>query len=96
MSMDIGRMHLYTVTRAELANNFDEILEKIHNGCSSALIITAGEPDLLLFDWQDYWRRFSSLEPANEKARIEVECMRLWQDEQKAARRDTSAANLTD
>ena len=76
------RENFYTVTREELIGQFDEILDKIHAGRSPALVVADGKPDLLVFDWEDYWRRFGILEPPGEKERIEELCRQKWEQEQ--------------
>ena len=76
------RESFYTVTREELIGQFDEILDKIHAGRSPALVVADGKPDLLVFDWEDYWRRFGILEPPGEKERIEELCRQKWEQEQ--------------
>ena len=52
---------LHTITREHFASHFDEVLEMVNNGCSPICIIEDGKNDLLLFDWDDYMRRFSAL-----------------------------------
>lgn len=52
---------LYTVTREYLAENLDSILELVNGGCSPIRITEEEKSDLLLFDWNDYMRRFSML-----------------------------------
>ena len=77
-----ARESFYTETREELISRFDEIMDKIHGGRSPALVVADGEPDLLVFDWEDYWRRFGILEPPGEKERIEELCRQKWEQEQ--------------
>ncbi len=77
-----ARESFYTVTREELISRFDEIMDKIHGGRSPALVVADGELDLLVFDWEDYWRRFGILEPPGEKERIEELCRQKWEQEQ--------------
>ncbi len=76
------RESFYTVTREELIGQFDEILDNIHAGRSPALVVADGKPDLLVFDWEDYWSRFGILEPPGEKERIEELCRQKWEQEQ--------------
>ena len=67
---------LITVTRDELEDRLDEILEKIDEGYSPVLIVADGKPDLLMFSWSDYKRRFSILYPPGELDRVEEELQR--------------------
>ena len=56
----------YTVTREYLAEHLDSVLEIVNGGCSPIRITEEGKTDLLLFDWDDYMRRFSKLLPPEE------------------------------
>lgn len=72
---------LYTVSREVLQRDFDAILEKVDNGISPILITDEGLPDLLLFGWEDYWRRFGSLHEPGEREAIEAEAKRRYEAE---------------
>ena len=73
---------LITVTRDELEDRLDEILEKIDEGCSPVLIVADGKPDLLLFGWDDYKRRFALLYSQDAWQSIEAELTRHKEDEE--------------
>lgn len=79
----------YSVTRAEFERDFDLILEKCESGVSPIRITEEGKPDLLLFEWEDYWRRFGALHSPSERQEIEAEALRLYRAEQ-----DTKAEDL--
>lgn len=72
----------YTVTISEFEKDFDTILEKCIAGSSPIVITEDGEPTLLLFEREDYWRRFGTLHAPTEKAEIEAEAMRRYLAEQ--------------
>ena len=71
---------LYTVSREVLQRDFDAILEKVENGVSPILITDEGLPDLLLFAWEDYWRRFGSLHEPGERERNRRQVVELKVD----------------
>ena len=73
---------LITVTRDELEDRLDEILEKIDEGDSPVLIVADGKPDLLLFGWEDYKRRFAQLYSPDDWESIEGELTRHKEDEE--------------
>ena len=47
------------------------MLDLIDTGHSPILITADGKPDLLMFSWSDYKRRFSILYPLGELERVE-------------------------
>ena len=65
------------VTREELEQNVDAVLARIENGESPILIRNAGNPDLLLFGWEDYLSRFPTLHTPEEIAEIEAACLEM-------------------
>ena len=65
------------VTREELEQNVDAVLARIENGESPILIRNAGNPDLLLFGWEDYLSRFPTLHTSEEIAEIEAACLEM-------------------
>lgn len=65
------------VTREELEQNVDAVLARIENGESPILIRNAGNPDLLLFGWEDYLSRFPTLHTSEEIAEIEAVCLEM-------------------
>ena len=68
---------LPSVTRDELEQNIDAILERVKGGESPILIRDGGKADALLFGWEDYWRRFSTLHTPEEIAEIEAACLKM-------------------
>lgn len=72
----LGGSELPTVIREQVEQDLESILDLIDNGCGSVLITAYGKPDLLMFRWQDYKRRFSILYPPGELERIEEEMQR--------------------
>ena len=73
----IDREELPFVTREELEQNVDAVLARIENGESPILIRNAGNPDLLLFGWEDYLSRFPTLHTPEEIAEIEAACFEM-------------------
>ena len=65
------------VTREELEQNVDAVLARIESGESPILIRNAGNPDLLLFGWEDYLSRFPTLHTSEEIAEIEAACLEM-------------------
>lgn len=76
----LGVDELFIVTREQLEANPDPILEKVSSGFSPALIIADGKPDLLMFSWEDYKRRFSLIYSPDEFARMEEEIKRYKEE----------------
>jgi PHD/YefM family antitoxin component YafN of YafNO toxin-antitoxin module len=68
---------LPSVTREEWEQNVDVIMERVEGGESPILILNAGKADALLFSWEDYWRRFSTLHTPEELAEIEAACLEM-------------------
>lgn len=66
---------LPSVTREELEQNVDAIMERVEAGESPILIRSAGNADLLLFGWEDYLRRFSMFHTPEEIKEIEAACL---------------------
>lgn len=77
----LGVDELYTVTRDHLSASPDAVFEKIDAGYSPVLIVADDEPDLLMFSWEDYKRRFSMLYPPEEFERIE-EALKRYEEAQ--------------
>ena len=67
----LNQENILTVTREQLIEDTDSILEQIDRGCGPVLIVAEGKPDLLLFAWEDYKRRFSMIYPPDEFKRLE-------------------------
>ena len=68
---------LPSVTREELEQDIDAVMERVENGESPILIRSAGTTDLLLFGWEDYLRRFPTLYTPEEIAEIEAACLEI-------------------
>lgn len=71
-----GVSELLTVTREQVEQDLESVLDLIDEGHDPVLITADGKPDLLMFSWQDYKRRFSILYPPGELERIEEEMQR--------------------
>lgn len=78
----LGVDELYTVTREQVEQELDTVLDIIDAGNSPVLIISDGEPDLLMFGWSDYKQRFSLLYQPGEIERIEEEMKRYDENHQ--------------
>ena len=63
---------LPSVTREELEQDIDAVMERVENGESPILIRSAGTTDLLLFGCEDYLRRFPTLYTPEEITEIEA------------------------
>ena len=72
---------LPSVTREELEQDIDAVMERVENGESPILIRSAGTTDLLLFGWEDYLRRFPTLYTPEEIAGIEAACLEIKETE---------------
>lgn len=72
----LGVNELHTVTREQVEQELDTVLDIIDAGNSPVLIVSDGEPDLLMFGWSDYKQRFSLLYQPGEIERIEEELRR--------------------
>ena len=72
---------LPSVTREELEQDVDAVMERVENGESPILIRSAGTTDLLLFGWEDYLRRFPALYTPEEIAEIEAACLEIKETE---------------
>lgn len=72
----LGVNELLIVTREQVEQELDSILDLIDTGHSPILITADGKPDLLMFSWSDYKRRFSILYPPEELERVEEEMQR--------------------
>ena len=72
----LGVNELHTVTREQVEQELDTVLDIIDAGNSPVLIVSDGEPDLLMFGWDDYKERFSLLYQPGELERIEEEINR--------------------
>ncbi len=74
-----AREHRYT--QPEFEQGFDEIMEKVEAGLSPILIISNEGARLLMFEWEDYWKRMGWLYPTGEKERIEEQCQKAAAEE---------------
>ena len=72
---------LPSVTREELEQDVDAVMERVENGESPILIRTTGTTDLLLFGWKDYLRQFPTLYTPEEIAEIEAACLEIKETE---------------
>lgn len=72
----LGVDELYTVTREQVKQELETVLDMIDAGHSPILITVDGKPDLLMFSWEDYKRRFALFYPLEEFERIEEEFRR--------------------
>ena len=63
---------LPSVTREELEQDIDAVMERVENGESPILIRSAGTTDLLLFSGENYLRRFPTLYTPEEITEIEA------------------------
>lgn len=72
----LGVNELRTVTREQVEQDLESVLDQIDMGHSPVLIVADGKPDLLMFGWKDYKRRFSLLYPPGELERVEEEMRR--------------------
>ena len=70
--MDSNRV--FTIAQAELVLNFEETLEKIRNGRSPTHVLCDNHENVVVFEWEDYWNRYTDVLPSGERARIEAEC----------------------
>ena len=67
---------LPTVTQEQVEQHLESVFEMIEAGHSPILIMSDGKPDLLMFSWSDFKRRFSLLYSPEELERIEEEMRR--------------------
>lgn len=72
---------LPSVTREELEQDVDAVIERVENGESPILIRSTGTTDLLLFGWEDYLRRFPTLYTPEEITEIEAACLEIKETE---------------
>lgn len=72
----LGVSELSTVTQEQVEQHLESVFEMIEAGHSPILIMSDGKPDLLMFSWSDYKRRFSLLYSPEELERIEEEMRR--------------------
>ena len=72
---------LPSVTREELEQDIDAVMERVENGESPILIRSTGTTDLLLFGWKDYLRQFPTLYTPEEIAEIEAACLEIKETE---------------
>ena len=72
---------LPSVTREELEQDIDAVMERVENGESPILIRSAGTTDLLLFGWEDYLRRFPTLYTPEEITEFEAACLEIKETE---------------
>ena len=76
----LGISELFTVTREQVEQELESVLNMVNEGHSPILITADGKPDLLLFAWEDYKRRFSYLHPSGEFERLEEEIRRYKEE----------------
>ena len=74
----INWLRIEVVTQQELEQDFNKILDRVDSSESPFLIITETGPDLLLFEWEDYWSRFGYYYTQGEKERVEAECQERY------------------
>lgn len=67
----LGTDELYCFTREQLCEDMESVLDKIDAGYSPVLITAEGKPDLLIFGWEDYKRRYAAIYPPEKFERIE-------------------------
>ena len=67
----LGVSELCTVTREQIEQELESVLDMIDAGHSPVLITADGKPDLLMFSWTDFKRRFALLYSPEEFERIE-------------------------
>ena len=72
----LGVSELPSVTREQIEQELETVLDLIDTGHSPILITADGKPDLLMFSWSDYKRRSSILYPPGELERVEEEMQR--------------------
>lgn len=72
----LGVNELLIVTREQIEQELETVLDLIDTGHSPILITADGKPDLLMFSWSDYKRRFLILYPLGELERVEEEMQR--------------------
>ncbi len=76
----LGISELYTVTREQVEQELESVLDMVNEGHSPILITADGKPDLLLFAWEDYKRRYSYLYLPGEFERLEEELRRYKEE----------------
>ena len=76
----LGVSELLTVTREQVEQDLESVLDLIDEGHSPIQITADGTPDLLMFGWKDYKRRFSLLYQPGEHERVEEEMRRSKDD----------------
>jgi len=62
------------VTREQVEQDLESVLALIDSGYSPVVITVDGKPDLLLFSWEDYKRRFSLCYLPEHFEEIEAAC----------------------
>lgn len=72
---------LPSVTEDEFTKDPETYFERVHHGEIPLLIINNDGQKYLLFDWEDYWRRFGMLYPDGEKERVEEACRKAALDD---------------
>ena len=61
------------IAEDEFHADFDNIMEKVEKGMSPISILCNGGQRLLMFEWEDYWRRIGWFS-GEDRAAIELEC----------------------
>ena len=61
-------------TEDEFVKDPETYFARVHQGESPLWIINNDGRKYLLFDWEDYWKRFGMLYPDGEKERVEEAC----------------------
>ena len=72
----LGVSELLTVTREQVEQELETVLDIIDAGHSPILIKADGKPDLLMFSWSDFKRRYALIYPPEEFERVEKEFQR--------------------
>lgn len=72
----LGVSELPIVTREQVEQDLESVLDIIDAGHSPVLITADGKSDLLMFGWTDFKRRYSLIYPPEEFERVEREFRR--------------------
>ena len=73
----MARQHCYS--EEQFQNRFDAILAEVESGTSPIMIISNGGRELLMFEWEDYWRRLGWLHEPGERQKVEEEAQHQWE-----------------
>ena len=72
----LGIKELYSVTREQLREDFEAVLDRIDAGCNPVLIAAEGKPGFPMYNWEDDKRRFGAVYPSEKFEQIEEELRR--------------------